>query len=57
MKSELLEVQNFVNATMGSAEAGFHADGSIPAMTTPTVIFTPTAVQYIIVGSTICLVC
>lgn len=57
MLAETLEVQEFANGMMRTAKAGYHTDGSIPAMTTPTVVFTPAAVEYVVAGSTICLVC
>lgn len=54
MQSEILEVQAFANAALSSAEAGARADASIPAMTTPTVVV---AAEYVVAGSTICLIC
>lgn len=51
METEIMDVQNFANSAMGSAEAGLKTDASAPAMTTPT------AVQFVIQGSTICLIC
>ncbi|WP_374043684.1 cypemycin family RiPP [uncultured Corynebacterium sp.] len=54
MISENLEVENFANTAMLSPSAGFATDSATPAMTTPT---TPTAAQFVIYGSTICLIC
>lgn len=54
MQSEILEVQVFANSTLSAAEAGARADAAIPAMTTPTVIV---AAEYVVAGSTICLIC
>ncbi|WP_146076708.1 cypemycin family RiPP [Rathayibacter tritici] len=54
MNSEVLEVQTFANAALSSVEAGARTDGSIPAMTTPTVVV---ATEYVVAGSTVCLIC
>lgn len=57
MSIETLEVEGFANSMMSSTAAGFSADRDIPAMTTPTVTLTPGAAEYVIAGSTICLIC
>lgn len=57
MQSEILEVQAFANSALRSVDAEIGGDSSIPAMTTPTVVFTPAAAEYVVVGSTICLIC
>ncbi|WIB67587.1 cypemycin family RiPP [Curtobacterium sp. MCBD17_035] len=54
MNSEVLEVQAFANTALSSAEAGARADASIPAMTTPTIV---AAAEFVVAGSTICLIC
>nr|QBA31011.1 SinA [Streptomyces sp.] len=51
---ESLAAQEFANTALGAATPGFHADCETPAMATPA---TPTAAQFVIQGSTICLVC
>ncbi|MEV1045682.1 cypemycin family RiPP [Streptomyces sp. NPDC049916] len=53
-RPESLETQEFANSVLGGAAPGFHSDSEIPAMATPA---TPTAAQFVIQGSTICLVC
>jgi hypothetical protein len=53
-RPESLAAQEFANSVLGGAAPGFHADAETPAMATPA---TPTAVQFVIQGSTICLVC
>ncbi|SDZ55813.1 cypemycin family RiPP [Herbiconiux ginsengi] len=54
MQSEVLEVQEFANQMMRHAEPGMRGDASNPAMTTPAFV---TAAQFVIQGSTICLIC
>lgn len=49
-----MEIQAFANASMRDASPGFFADGSVPAMTTPLAV---AAAEFVVVGSTICLVC
>jgi hypothetical protein len=57
MDKEIFDVEAFANSSLRAATAGVRSDSTIPAMTTPTVAFTPTAAQYVVAGSTICLVC
>ncbi len=52
MRSEICTVQDFANTSMGAAVPGFQADSKTPAMATP--IY---AAQFVVQGSTICLVC
>ncbi|MFF2375312.1 cypemycin family RiPP [Streptomyces xiamenensis] len=52
--SETIAAQEFANSVLCTAAPGFHSDSETPAMATPA---TPTAVQFVIQGSTICLVC
>ncbi|MFE3598687.1 cypemycin family RiPP [Streptomyces sp. NPDC059096] len=54
IRPESLATQEFANSVLGGAAPGFHSDSEIPAMATPA---TPTAAQFVIQGSTICLVC
>lgn len=54
MQSEVLEVQEFANQMLRHAEPGMRGDASNPAMTTPAFV---TAAQFVIQGSTICLIC
>jgi len=48
-----LSVEDAVNARFASINEGFINSHNEPAMTTPTVV----AVQTLVVGSTICLIC
>nr|E5KIB6.1 RecName: Full=Cypemycin; Flags: Precursor [Streptomyces sp.]ADR72962.1 cypemycin structural protein [Streptomyces sp. OH-4156] len=52
--AEALAAQDFANTVLSAAAPGFHADCETPAMATPA---TPTVAQFVIQGSTICLVC
>ncbi|MET8983774.1 cypemycin family RiPP [Streptomyces sp. NPDC004539] len=52
--AEALAAQEFANSVLSLAVPGFHADCETPAMATPA---TPAAAQFVIQGSTICLVC
>ncbi len=54
MTTETIAAQDFANAALSGAAPGFHAAADTPAMTTPA---TPTAAQFVVQGSTICLVC
>ncbi|MFC7813888.1 MULTISPECIES: cypemycin family RiPP [unclassified Streptomyces] len=54
IRPEALAAQEFANSVLDGAAPGFHADAQTPAMVTPA---TPTAAQFVIQGSTICLVC
>ncbi|WP_461026556.1 cypemycin family RiPP [Streptomyces sparsus] len=53
-RPEALAAQDFANTVLSGAAPGFHSDCETPAMATPA---TPTAAQFVIQGSTICLVC
>lgn len=57
MNNESRDVQNFANTAQRFADPGFRTDASVPAMTTPTVALTPAAAEYVVAGSTICLIC
>ncbi|MFJ2936373.1 cypemycin family RiPP [Streptomyces sp. NPDC087219] len=52
--AEALAAQDFANTVLSAAAPGFHADCETPAMATPA---TPTVAQFVVQGSTICLVC
>ncbi|MYS11282.1 cypemycin family RiPP [Streptomyces sp. SID6041] len=52
--AEALAAQDFANSMLSAAGPGFHADCETPAMATPA---TPTVAQFVVQGSTICLVC
>lgn len=54
VRPESIETQEFANSVLSGAAPGFHSDSEIPAMATPA---TPAAAQFVIQGSTICLVC
>ncbi|MEV7865602.1 cypemycin family RiPP [Streptomyces sp. NPDC088124] len=54
IRPEALAAQDFANTVLGGAAPGFHSDCETPAMATPA---TPAAAQFVIQGSTICLVC
>lgn len=54
IRPEAVAAQEFANSVLGGAAPGFHSDSQVPAMVTPA---TPGAVQFVIQGSTICLVC
>ncbi|WP_183091680.1 cypemycin family RiPP [Streptomyces radicis] len=54
IRPESIATQEFANGVLRDAAPGFHSDSEIPAMATPA---TPTAAQFVIQGSTICLVC
>ncbi|MFJ2767602.1 cypemycin family RiPP [Streptomyces sp. NPDC087300] len=54
VRPEAMAAQDFANTVLSGAAPGFHADCETPAMATPA---TPTAAQFVIQGSTICLVC
>jgi hypothetical protein len=54
VRPESMDAQEFANSVLSKAAPGFHSDSEIPAMATPA---TPTAAQFVIQGSTICLVC
>ncbi|MEU5976244.1 cypemycin family RiPP [Streptomyces sp. NPDC047315] len=54
MRPESLATQDFANSVLSAAGPGFHSDSEIPAMATPA---TPTVAQFVIQGSTVCLVC
>ncbi|WP_368630342.1 cypemycin family RiPP [Kocuria carniphila] len=54
MMAETTDVQAFANSTLSMAAPGFIAESEAPALATPA---TPTAAQFVIQGSTICLVC
>ncbi|WP_369213376.1 cypemycin family RiPP [Streptomyces flavofungini] len=54
IRPEALAAQEFANTILSGAAPGFHSDCETPAMATPA---TPTAAQFVIQGSTICLVC
>ncbi|MFI9122954.1 cypemycin family RiPP [Streptomyces bikiniensis] len=51
---EVLAAQDFANTVLEGAVPGFHSNCETPAMATPA---TPTVAQFVIQGSTICLVC
>jgi hypothetical protein len=51
---ESVATQEFANSVLAGAAPGFHSDSDVPAMATPA---TPTAAQFVVQGSTICLVC
>ncbi|MDT0379534.1 cypemycin family RiPP [Streptomyces sp. DSM 42041] len=53
-RPESIATQEFANSVLSTAAPGFHSDSETPAMATPA---TPTAAQFVIQGSTICLVC
>ncbi|MGW7353425.1 cypemycin family RiPP [Streptomyces sp. NPDC054784] len=53
-RPEAMAAQEFANSVLVGGVPGFHSDSEIPAMATPA---TPTAAQFVIQGSTICLVC
>ncbi|MEV5882774.1 cypemycin family RiPP [Streptomyces sp. NPDC052020] len=53
-RPEAVAAQEFANSVLSGAAPGFHSDSQVPAMVTPA---TPTVAQYVIQGSTICLVC
>lgn len=57
MNTEILDVEAFANSSLRGASSGLRSDSTVPAMTTPTVAFTPTAAQFVVAGSTVCLVC
>ncbi|MBT2900936.1 MULTISPECIES: cypemycin family RiPP [unclassified Streptomyces] len=48
---ESMATQDFANSALVGAVPGFHSDPETPAMATPAVA------QFVIQGSTICLVC
>ncbi|CAM5258089.1 cypemycin family RiPP [Streptomyces griseus] len=48
---ESMATQDFANSVLAGAVPGFHSDAETPAMATPAVA------QFVIQGSTICLVC
>ncbi|MGW7096318.1 cypemycin family RiPP [Streptomyces sp. NPDC054874] len=48
---ESMATQEFANSVLAGAVPGFHSDAETPAMATPAVA------QFVIQGSTICLVC
>lgn len=54
MKTKEMSAQEFANTVMFDAAPGFQAESQTPAMATPA---TPTVAQFVIQGSTICLVC
>ncbi|MBM7412521.1 hypothetical protein JOE38_002344 [Clavibacter michiganensis] len=54
MRNETLEVQDFANQMLRTAEPGLRNDVGTPAMTTPAFV---TAAQFVVQGSTICLIC
>ncbi len=54
IRPEALAAQDFANTVLSGSAPGFHSDCETPAMATPA---TPTAAQFVIQGSTICLVC
>ncbi|MCJ1707115.1 cypemycin family RiPP [Microbacterium sp. VKM Ac-2923] len=54
MQAEILDVQAFANQEMRCAMPGAQGDATNPAMTTPAFV---TAAQFVVQGSTICLVC
>ncbi|SCK51299.1 hypothetical protein H181DRAFT_04641 [Streptomyces sp. WMMB 714] len=51
---ESVATQEFANSVLAGAAPGFYSDSDVPAMATPA---TPTAAQFVVQGSTICLVC
>jgi hypothetical protein len=54
MHAESSATEEFANAYLSAASPGFHSDAGVPAMVTPV---TPAAAQYVVQGSTICLMC
>ena len=54
MQLETSATEEFANAFLGDAAPGFHSDAGVPAMVTPV---TPAAAQFVVQGSTICLIC
>ncbi|WGH94088.1 cypemycin family RiPP [Auritidibacter ignavus] len=58
MSIEIDIVQQFANETFKEATPGFVTAAETPAMATPGVTpATPHAAQYVVQGSTICLIC